>query len=213
MLKTKLDGDVARQAGGILRVDYDVGFWASLLLYAAAAAVNAYLHFQGGTAQRSVPRFESSSGVAPPAVPLRQAAFASGGQPFTTPQAPPHPRATAFEPLSATTVVSEEPTVFGRIVCTGGEHLGSVFSIGREGLLIGRDPGRCQIVLNSDLVSREHARIFPQDGGILIIDNGSSNGTFINSTETARIEKSRLDNGDTIFIGRKKVAAFTFQGS
>ena len=47
-------------------------------------------------------------------------------------------------------------------------------------------------------VSRNHARIFETDGGFLIEDTKSSNGTFVNGE---KIESRLLKHGDTITIG------------
>jgi hypothetical protein len=46
LLKSKIDNDVLTQAQGMVQVDYDIGFWGSILLFFAAAVVN-FLSFQG----------------------------------------------------------------------------------------------------------------------------------------------------------------------
>ena len=67
-----------------------------------------------------------------------------------------------------------------------------------QGTLIGRSP-RCQVVIESRDVSREHARIFQDPfGRWLIEDLGSSNGVFVNAK---RIETSPVFTGDHIAIG------------
>ena len=44
---------------------------------------------------------------------------------------------------------------------------------------IGRDP-HCDHTIDSPLVSREHARLISEDGGIYVEDLKSTNGTFVN---------------------------------
>lgn len=101
---------------------------------------------------------------------------------------------------------------FGSVQVTSGALAGKRFDVTKQGLLIGRDASKCQIVLNDDAVSKEHAWIVPIDGGTVVIDRGSTNGTFINSPDSPKISKVRLQNGDKIFIG-KGVASFTYRTS
>lgn len=78
----------------------------------------------------------------------------------------------------------------------GGE-LGRRFQIRGE-LTIGRDPSN-SIVLDLDNVSRRHARCFASEGGFLIVDLGSTNGTRINGTSARGV--TPLRGGDLIQIG------------
>jgi S1-C subfamily serine protease len=91
---------------------------------------------------------------------------------------------------------------YGTIEFTSGGQLGRTFRIGRDGLKVGRDP-RCEVVLPDETVSGEHAWIVPMDGGVFVIDKGSSNGTYVNSADSERVSKAELKDGDRIFIGRK----------
>jgi hypothetical protein len=95
---------------------------------------------------------------------------------------------------------------YGSIQFNSGALSGRTFPIGRDGLWIGRDP-RCGAVLTEDTVSGEHAWIVPMDGSVVVIDKGSSNGTYVNSVDTARVSKAELKNGDRIFLGKKGPAA------
>ena len=66
------------------------------------------------------------------------------------------------------------------------------------GGVIGRDP-RCEFPLDHPHVSRAHARFVVRDGRVLLLDLGSSNGTFVNGQ---RLPKPRLlEVGDRIDIG------------
>jgi len=91
---------------------------------------------------------------------------------------------------------------YGSIQFSAGALAGRTFRIGKDGLWIGRDP-RCAVVLEDDTVSGEHAWIVPMDGGVMVIDKGSSNGTYVNSVDSARVSKIELQDGDRIYIGRK----------
>ena len=67
-----------------------------------------------------------------------------------------------------------------RLIATSGLLSGRPFSIGPRGLVIGRDPANCQVVLADDEISRLHAWITFNDKGELILrDRHSANGTFV----------------------------------
>ena len=67
-----------------------------------------------------------------------------------------------------------------------------------QGTIIGRSP-RCNVVIESRDVSREHARIFQDPFGRWIIEDlGSSNGVFVNGK---RVEAYAVFAGDHIAIG------------
>lgn len=102
---------------------------------------------------------------------------------------------------------------YGSVQCTTGSCAGKRYEITKQGLLIGRDASKCQVVLNDDGVSKEHAWIVPLDAdGTVVIDRGSTNGTFVNSTSSPKISKVRLQHGDRIYIG-KGTAVFTYYSS
>ncbi len=103
-------------------------------------------------------------------------------------------------------------THFGSIHVTSGALAGSRFPVPKAGLKIGRDSSKNDVVVPDDTVSKEHAWIVPLDNEIVLIDRGSSNGTFVNSTETPGVNKVALKNGDRIFIGKKGAAVFTYFG-
>ena len=55
--------------------------------------------------------------------------------------------------------------------------------------------------LNDDEVSRRHARISPENGGAVVEDLGSANGTFINQNELSGSARARVVPGDELVIG------------
>jgi diguanylate cyclase (GGDEF)-like protein len=66
-----------------------------------------------------------------------------------------------------------------------------------EKLTLGRDSS-CDLVVVDDAVSRRHATIEPTDAGFLLVDEGSTNGTFVNDE---RIGRHVLAAGDRFRVG------------
>lgn len=64
-------------------------------------------------------------------------------------------------------------------------------------LLLGRDSD-CDIVIPMRQVSRQHARLIPNQDGVLLEDLGSKNGTYLNSTLVR--EPVLLTDGDELQI-------------
>jgi diguanylate cyclase (GGDEF)-like protein len=75
-------------------------------------------------------------------------------------------------------------------------------------VVIGRDPA-CTVALPSDDVSRRHARIERDGEGHVLVDLGSTNGTFVNGRA---VERHRLAAGDRIGVGGF-VAAYVDPGA
>ncbi|HEY6003356.1 MAG TPA: GGDEF domain-containing protein, partial [Anaeromyxobacter sp.] len=73
--------------------------------------------------------------------------------------------------------------------------------------MLGRDAA-CTVPLPSDDVSRRHARIAPEEGGHVLVDLGSTNGTWV---EGHRVERRRLRGGERIRVGAF-VAAYVAPG-
>jgi len=102
---------------------------------------------------------------------------------------------------------------FGTLFIASGPLSGNRFQIPPKGLLIGRDPSLCAVILPDDTVSKEHAWVVPLDNGVVVIDRSSVNGTYVNSIDSPRIGKMQLKNGDRIFIGRKNPTEITYFNS
>jgi len=73
-----------------------------------------------------------------------------------------------------------------------------------DALTIGR-AAECDLVLDSPLVSRHHARLERSGPAHILIDLGSTNGTYVNSQ---RIDRAELHAGDVVQIGPYR---FTYQ--
>ncbi|HUL58765.1 MAG TPA: GGDEF domain-containing protein [Anaeromyxobacteraceae bacterium] len=76
------------------------------------------------------------------------------------------------------------------------EWLGRRIPLDAE-VVLGRDAG-CGVRLESDDVSRRHARVAPAAGGHAVADLGSTNGTFVNGEE---VRARRLARGDLLRVG------------
>lgn len=82
-----------------------------------------------------------------------------------------------------------------------GPDKGFSFAVSGKAVGLGREEGR-DVVLHDDRASRLHARIIPDDEGVSVADNNSSNGTFVNG---ALVKTVRLQPGDVITIGNNRI--------
>jgi pSer/pThr/pTyr-binding forkhead associated (FHA) protein len=65
-------------------------------------------------------------------------------------------------------------------------------------ITIGRAASLNEIVLNNKLVSRQHARLEGSHNRIVLIDQDSTNGTFVDG---CRVERATLNEGTSFKIG------------
>ncbi|MDQ3135336.1 MAG: FHA domain-containing protein [Acidobacteriota bacterium] len=76
---------------------------------------------------------------------------------------------------------------------------------------IGRDPANCHVLLEDDLVSRQHAAFeLDSRGNATIVDLRSSNGTFVNGEAVTRHE---LKDGDRIGFGSDEDTTCSYQAA
>jgi S1-C subfamily serine protease len=133
---------------------------------------------------------------------------AVAGGPQSTPLPPPPPINGTLPPppgLAAGT--------FGTLQVTAGALNGNRFPVPKAGLLIGRDSTKCAIVIGDDSVSKEHAWVVPLEQEVVVIDRNSANGTYLNSTDSPRVNKVALKNGDRVYLGRKGATVLTYFSS
>ena len=126
------------------------------------------------------------------------------GPPAGPPPGAPQPVAHAHHPPAGA------QQTFGSLHVTAGSLNGNRFPVPKAGVLIGRDSHKCNIVIADDTVSKEHAWVVPVEQEVVVIDRGSSNGTYVNSPDSPRINKIALKNGDRIYIGKKGAAVLTY---
>lgn len=72
----------------------------------------------------------------------------------------------------------------------------------RDGIYIGRDPSVCRIVIPEESVSRRHAKLELAPKGLVITDQGSRNGVYVNGQQLAIYEnRTPINDGDTLSLG------------
>lgn len=102
-----------------------------------------------------------------------------------------------------------EPLPNYKLVATAGLLSGRTFTIDEKGLIIGRDPSTCQVVVADDEVSRLHAWVgFSDQGEIVLRDRNSANGSYVNGV---RIQERVLRNSDEICVGNGHVHLFRIE--
>jgi ABC-type multidrug transport system ATPase subunit/pSer/pThr/pTyr-binding forkhead associated (FHA) protein len=117
---------------------------------------------------------------------------------------PPAPEA----PVAVAPPQPESPVIH-KLVATKGLLTGRTFTIGPRGLLIGRDPANCQVVLADDEVSRTHAWVgFDNQGRVVVRDRNSANGTYVNQV---RIQERVLRPTDELEIGTDRRHLFRIE--
>jgi len=168
-----------------------------LILVALAGGLG--IIFLKPSSSAGVQKHGAPAGTPPP---LARTAVADPAPKATVAEAPPKPTVLQTQSLGALHIVS-------------GPLKGKQYPIPQNGLRIGRDPQACAIVLPNENVGREHAWVMPVENGrdIAVIDRGSANGTYLNSTETERIRKVVMKNGDRIFICRENTTEIMFSRS
>lgn len=78
-------------------------------------------------------------------------------------------------------------------------------------IVIGRDPKGCDVLLVTDVTSRQHASVvIDAQGNALLVDLGSSNGTFVNGLPVTR---ALLMDGDRIGFGSATEAHCVFRAA
>jgi hypothetical protein len=87
------------------------------------------------------------------------------------------------------------------VVRSGGGRAGETFTFSGRPTRIGRSP-ECEVFLDDVTVSRNHALLVERDGGFVVEDQGSLNGTFVNRR---RIDSVRLGDGDELQIGKYRL--------
>jgi hypothetical protein len=185
-----------------------------------------------GKAQSKTP---AGAGVSP--APLGGAGRASAHKPephrptpspsYSAPPAPSRPISPPLHPvmggadmsatvdLSRTMAIVPEgdtgPINYGSIRFVSGLLAGQKFDITPDGSCIGRDSTLSQIVITDPRISKRHVWIGVKDGRVIITDQNSRNGTFVNDPKSQRVTEASLSQGDTVILGESDVARFEYQ--
>ena len=102
---------------------------------------------------------------------------------------------------------------YGSIRFVSGPLSGQQFQISLDGDFIGRDGGSSQIVIGDPRISKRHLWIGVKGGRVVIEDQNSRNGTFVNDPRSARVTETSLNAGDTVILGESDVARFEFHNN
>ena len=138
-------------------------------------------------------KMEESRRTAPtPSTPLPSA-------PITAPHAP----ATGLngtiidnKPQAATII--DLPKSGDTLTVQTGEGRGTIYDLPMSDVVVGRDPSGF-VVLSDGKVSSKHLRLRYQDGVWMVLDLGSTNGTYVNGQRVN--DAQRLADGDSIKVG------------
>jgi pSer/pThr/pTyr-binding forkhead associated (FHA) protein len=84
------------------------------------------------------------------------------------------------------------------LVIAADRNLGAKYYLPEE-VSIGR-AGSCQIVIDDTYASQQHARVYGSNGGFMVEDLGSTNGTYVNGRKISY--PLELRPGDRIKIGK-----------
>ncbi len=93
------------------------------------------------------------------------------------------------------------------LICISGRSIGQMFLLTRGEASVGRAP-ECDVFLDDEGVSRRHAMVLRRDGVWLLVDVGSTNGTYIGGERT---DVHTLEDGDQIHLGSGTIVQFRFQ--
>ena len=118
--------------------------------------------------------------------------------------------------LSRTMALTADDNAFpnyGSIQFVSGPLSGQRFEIKADGDYIGRDGGSSQIVIGDPRISKRHVWIGVKNGRVVIADQNSRNGTFVNDPRSARVTETSLNPGDTVILGESDVARFEYQSA
>jgi S1-C subfamily serine protease len=136
-----------------------------------------------------------------------------------TPVAPPPPPPAVATPdqgmtidLSRTIAITrdDDPVRYGSIKFISGALAGKEFDVKPDGEYVGRDGSSSQVVIPDPRISKRHLWIGVRDGKVVIVDQESRNGTFVNDPKSARVKERSLNPGDTVILGESDVARFEY---
>lgn len=100
--------------------------------------------------------------------------------------------------------VASDLRIFG-LMCNGNpwEQRIPFHEIAREnGVILGRDPGTADYVVDDESISRSHLQLRLDEYGLVVSDMGSTNGTSINNVPVNAYNNNQpLQDGDTLTIG------------
>ena len=89
----------------------------------------------------------------------------------------------------------------GSLNCTRGRLIGQRFALTPTGIIVGRQPGVAHVLIDDQRASGKHVWIGIENGRLVAIDQGTTNGTYINDVMRGRITRAELRDGDVVIVG------------
>jgi pSer/pThr/pTyr-binding forkhead associated (FHA) protein len=98
------------------------------------------------------------------------------------------------------------PTAFGSlsigsVTCMRGPLQGQRFALTTTGIVVGRQPSVAHVIVDDQRASGKHVWIGMEQGRLVAIDQGTTNGTYINDITRGRISRAELRDGDVVIVG------------
>jgi len=129
-----------------------------------------------------------------------------GPSSYVDPYAAPSPAYASPSMAGGYAVSNQMAPAIGQLVGIEGPYAGQVFTLNGTNTEVGRELDK-DIVLSSDsTISRGHARLSQEQGGVVVTDLGSSNGTYVNGQRL--FGPMPIVPGDVVQFGSSK---FTYQ--
>jgi LemA protein len=133
----------------------------------------------------------------------------SNPEPILVTPAPARSLTASIRPQSGGTMVFQSaPSLELRFVA--GPLNGEVIAVG-AGAVVGRERPAAEIVVADPQVSSAHAWIGWKNGAPVFIDQGSTNGSYVNGSQAARGQEIALTAGDEIALGQARSVRFIVQ--
>ena len=102
-----------------------------------------------------------------------------------------------------------QPATRPALVILTGKLIGKKYDLAKDENVIGRS-GDCEVAIEEEDISRSHARLTVAKGRVIVVDLGSTNGTYINRRKVKGCVQ--LQNGDQLRCGNT-IFKFLSEGS
>lgn len=142
-------------------------------------------------------------------------ATVGAGQPVTAPRSHPAALQTDATAVSRRSASVADETLVAlprngplRITFVEGPLRDQRAEIPAAGAYLGRDVAKSNLVVAHQEVSGRHLWLGQKDGGWWVIDQNSTNGTFVNDFNQGRVTQKMLRPGDRIIMGPEGVVSF-----
>ena len=115
------------------------------------------------------------------------------------PQAQPAPAPGQYDQVAKTIAVARG-AVPAALTVVRGALAGQRFPVAAGGIVVGRQPGVAHVLVNDHRASGKHVWIGFDNNQLVAIDQGTTNGTYVNDMARGRITRAELRDGDTVIV-------------